>query len=141
MRTTTILTLAALLAAAPLTAQTAAVAVGNVRAEVRITAGMQIPVYLRATETAGFVQTHRGNGFTEYLATYTLRGNTGWALEAVATPAGVTVLDVNADWAPVNATIATGTATDGDAVLVRVRVADGTAADWRQALRFEATRR
>ncbi len=140
MRTTTLIAVAALLTAAPLAAQTTAVAVGTPRATVRFAAALEIPVFLRATETAAFVQTHKGNGFTEYLATYTVRGNTRWALEATL-PAGVTVLDENADWTPTQATVGTGTLTDGDAILVRVRVADGTPDDWRQALRFETVRR
>ncbi len=141
MRTTTLITFAALLAAAPLNAQTTAVAVGRARAELRVAPAMTIPVYLNATETVGFTKTYQGNGFTEYLATYTVRGNTAWALTAVNTPAGVTVLDENAAWLPANATIGTGTLTNGDAVLVRVRVATGADANWMQALRLEAVRR
>jgi hypothetical protein len=141
MRTTTLITLAALLAATPLAAQTGAVAAGRVRAEVRIAAAITIPVYLNATETVAFTQTHKGEGFAEYLATYTVRGNAAWALEAVNAPAGVTVLDQHADWQPTAATIGTGFATNGDAILVRVRVAEGAAPDWKQALRVEAVRR
>lgn len=141
MRTTTLITIAALLAAAPLNAQTTAVAVGRVRAEVRVAATVNIPVYLNATETVGFVQTYKGNGFTEFLATYRVRANTAWTLEAVTTPAGVTVLDQNADWLPTAATVGTGYATNGDAILVRVRVADGAAANWIDALRLDAVRR
>lgn len=141
MRTTTLLlTTAALLAAAPLGAQTTAFAVGGGRATVRIEAALTIPAYLRATETAAFVETHKGNGFTELLATYTVRGNTRWTLEAAQIPAGVTVLDERADWTGTDAIVGRGDATNGTTILVRVRVTDGTAADWQQALRLEAVR-
>lgn len=141
MRTTTLfLTIAALLAAAPLGAQTTAFAVGGGRATVRMEAALTIPVYLRATETAAFVETHKGNGFTEFLATYTVRGNTRWTLEAAPLPAGVTILDERADWTGTTATVGRGDATNGATILVRVRVADGATTEWQQALHLEAVR-
>ncbi len=141
MRTTTLLTLAALLTAAPLAAQNTAVAVGTVRAEVRITAGMTIPVYLRATETAGFTKTREANGTTEYLATYTVRGNVDWTLDATNTPAGVTVLDLDGNWAATPTTIGMGDPTNGTTITVRVRVAQNAAANWQHALQLEAVQR
>ena len=140
MRTTTLLLAAALFTAAPLTAQQAAAYTNGGRATVRLAAGTTIPVFLRATETVAFAQTYKGNGFTEYLATYTVRGNTRWTLDATQVPAGVTLLDERADWTPGAAPIGRGDATNGTTVLVRVRVADGTAADWQQMLRLEAVR-
>lgn len=141
MRTRTFLLTAALLMAAPLTAQTTAMAVGRgARAEIRITAAATIPAFLQATETATLTETHKGNGFTEYLATYTVRGNVRWTLDATALPAGTTVLDQHGNWTAENATIGLGRPTNNATVLVRVRVADGTADGWQQALRIEAQR-
>lgn len=141
MRTPTLLLTAALLMAAPVAAQTTAMAVGRgARAEIRITANATIPVILQATETAALTETHKGNGFTEHLVTYTVRGNVRWTLDATALPAGVTVLDQSGNWTGENATIGLGQPTNDATVHVRVRVADGTADGWRQALRIEAQR-
>lgn len=141
MRTQTLLLTAALLMAAPVAAQTTAMAVGRgARAEVRITATATIPAFLDAAETTALTQTHKGNGFTEYLATYTVRGNVRWTLDATALPAGTTVLDQHGNWIGENATIGLGQPTNNATVLVRVRVADGTADEWQQALRIEAQR-
>lgn len=141
MRTRTLLLIAGLLMAAPLTAQTSAMAVGRgTRAAVRMTATTTIPAYLQATETAVLTQTHKGNGFTEFLATYTVRGNVRWTLDATTLPVGTTVLDQNGNWTAENATIGLGQPTNNATVLVRVRVADGTADGWQQALRIEAQR-
>lgn len=141
MRTQTLLLTAALLMAAPLAAQPTAMTVGRgVRAEVRITANTTIPTLLQATETAAITQTYDGNGFTEHLVTYTVRGNVRWTLDATALPAGVTVLDQNGNWTGENATIGLGRPTNDAKVLVRLRVADGTADGWQQALRIEAQR-
>lgn len=141
MRTPTFLLAAAFLFAAPLAAQNTALAVGRgARAEVRITATATIPAFLQATETVALTETHKGNGFTEYLATYTVRGNVRWTLDATAIPAGTTVLDQHGDWTDDVATIGRGERTNNAAVLVRLRVVDGTAEGWQQALRIEAQR-
>jgi hypothetical protein len=141
MRTQITILAAALCLAAPLAAQNNALAIGRgVRAEVRITATAVVPVFLQATETAALTQTHKGEGFTEYLATYTVRGNVRWTLDATAIPTGVTVLDQKGDWTDEFAAIGLGQRTNNATVLVRVRVADGTAEGWEQALRIEAQR-
>lgn len=110
------------------------------RAELRITATATIPAVLHTAETVALTETHKGNGFTEYLATYTVRGNVRWTLGATALPAGTTVLDRHGNWTGADATIGLGEPTNNAAVLVRLRVADGTADGWQQALRIEAQR-
>lgn len=140
MRTLTLILAAALFTAAPLTAQTAAAAIGGGRATVRTTARLTIPVYLNAAETQPLTETFRGTGYTEYLATYTVRGNVNWELVTKQMPAGVTVLDQDGDWNADAATIGTGDATNGATVLVRVRVTTAAAADWREQLKLEALR-
>ena len=141
MRTLTLILAAALITAAPVAAQTTALAIGNgARATVRITAALTIPAYLRATETVAVTQTHKGNGFTEYLATYTVRGNVRWTLDALELPEGVTVLDQNGNWTATPATIGLGDVTNGATVLVRVRVTDAAANNWQQHLRIDAER-
>lgn len=141
MRTLTLILAAALITAAPVAAQTTALAVGNgARATVRVTAGLTIPAYLRATETVALTQTHKGNGFTEYLATYTVRGNVRWTLDALELPEGVTVLDQNGNWTATPATIGLGDVTNGATILVRVRVTDAAGTDWQQHLRIDAER-
>ena len=140
MRTLTLI-LAAALATTPLTAQTTALAVGNgAHATVRVTATLTIQAYLKATETVALTQTHKAAGFTEYLATYTVRANVRWTLEALELPAGVTVLDENGYWTATPATIGLGDVTNGATLLVRVRVTDTAAADWQQQLRIDAER-
>ena len=139
MRTLNILLAAALVTAAPLAAQTTALAVGNrARATVRVQATMAIPAFLQAKETVALAQTHKGNGFTEYLATYTVRGNVRWTLEATAVPAGVTVLNEHGNWTAEPATIGLGDLTNGTTILVRVRVTDAAAAGWQQHLAINA---
>jgi hypothetical protein len=141
MRTLNILLAAALVTAAPLAAQTTALATGNgARATVRVETTLAIPAFLQARETVALAQTHQGNGFTEYLATYTVRGNVRWTLDAQAIPAGVTVLDENGNWTPEPATIGLGTPTNGTTILVRVRVTDTAAANWQQNLAINAQR-
>jgi|SRR5690606_31673706 len=141
MRAPTFILAAAMLVAAPLAAQTTAMAIGHgARAEIRITAAANVPVILQTQETEAFVQTYKGNGFTEYLATYTVRGNVRWMLETEALPEGITALNVMGNWAATAATIATGQPTNGATVTVRVRVADGVAAGWQQQLKLEAQR-
>jgi hypothetical protein len=141
MRTTTLILAAALFIGAPVAAQTTALAVGTgARATVRVQATLNIPVYLRATETATLTQTWKGDGFTEYLAKYTVRGNVRWTLEAVTLPAGVTVLDARGDWVPTLATIGHGDPTNGAELYVRVRVTDGAVAGWAEALQIETVR-
>lgn len=141
MRTPTFLLAAAFFFAAPLAAQNTALAVGRgARAEVRITATVTIPAFLQATETVALTETHKGNGFTEYLATFTVRSNVRWTLDATVLPAGTTVLDQHGNWTGALATVGLGEPTNNAAVLVRLRVADGTADGWQQALRIEAQR-
>lgn len=141
MRTTPLLLAAALFIGAPVAAQTTALAVGTgARATVRVQATLNIPVYLRATETATLTQTWKGEGFTEYLAKYTVRGNVRWTLEAETLPAGVTVLDAQGNWAANLATIGYGTPTNGAELYVRVRVTDAAEAGWAEALNIEAIR-
>lgn len=140
MRALNILLTAALVTAAPLAAQTTAMAVGNgARATLRVETTLAIPAFLQAKETVAIAQTHQGTGFAEYRATYTVRGNVRWTLDATALPAGVTVLDENGNWTAEPATIGLGTPTNGTTILVRVRVAD-TAADWQQGLAINAQR-
>jgi len=141
MRTLTLILAAALVTTAPLAAQNTALAIGNgARATVRFTAALAVPAYLRATETVALTQTHKANGFTEYLATYTVRGNVRWTLDALELPEGVTVLDQHGNWTAVPATIGYGDVTNGATILVRVRVTDTAAADWQQHLRIDAER-
>lgn len=141
MRTLTITLAAALLAAAPVAAQTSALSVGGSRATIRIQANLTIPAYLRAAESQALTETWQGNGYTEYVATYTVRGNVRWDLVSSAMPEGVTLLAQDGEWTTGAATIGNGEVTNGATVLVRVRVATGTAADWRQHLQLEAVRR
>lgn len=141
MRTLTLILAAALVTTAPLAAQTTALAAGNgARATVRVTAGLTIPAYLRATETVALTQTHKGTGFTEYLATYTVRGNVRWTLDALELPEGVTVLDQHGNWTATPAIIGLGDVTNGATVLVRVRVTNAAALGWQQQLRIDAER-
>ena len=140
MRTLTLILAAALFTAAPVAAQNTAALVGEGRATVRVAARLVIPVYLNATETQTLTETWKGTGYTEYLATYTVRGNVGWDLVTRETPAGITVLDEDGNWTAGAATIGNGAATNGDTILVRVRVADTAAANWREQLRLEAVR-
>lgn len=140
MRTLTIILTAALFTAAPIAAQTTALAVGGGRATVRTAAQLTIPVYLRAAETQTLTATWQGNGYTEYLATYTVRGNVSWDLVTKATPEGITLLAQDGEWTTGAATIGTGEVTNGATVLVRVRVTNEAAANWREQLQLEAVR-
>lgn len=138
MRTLTLILAAALFTAAPLAAQNTALVAGRGRATVRIQANLGIPVYLRATETQALTETWKGNGYTEYLATYTVRANARWDLVTAAAPAGVTVLAADGTWTAAPTTIGTGDLTNGATVLVRVRVATTAAANWREQMKLEA---
>lgn len=131
------LIVATALTTAPLAAQTTALAVGRGRAIVRVEATARIPVYLRATETVAFATTHQAATFTEHLATFRVRGNAAWTLDATALPAGVTVLDERGDWVSTPATIGRGEVTNGADILVRVRVSAEAPANWREQLRLE----
>lgn len=139
MRTLTLVLAAALFTAAPLAAQTTALVTGGGRATVRIEANLTIPAFVRATETQTLTETWKGTGYTEYLATYTVRGNVRWDLVTTA-PEGVTLLAQDGNWTAGTATIGNGDVTNGATVLVRVRVADGTATTWREQLQLEAVR-
>jgi hypothetical protein len=140
MRTLTLILAAALVTAAPLAAQNTAMVVGRGRATLRIDATLQIPAYIRAEATQGLTQTWKGNGFTEYLATYTVRANTRWDLVTTTAPAGVTVLAQDGNWIAGAATIGNGEVTTGATVLVRVRVTNDAAANWKEQLQLEAVR-
>lgn len=139
MRTLTLTLAAALLFAAPVAAQNTALVAGRGRAVVRIEANLAIPAFMQATETQALTETWKGTGYTEYLATYTVRANTRWDLVTTA-PEGVTVLAQNGEWTTGNTTIGNGDVTNGATILVRVRVANGTAATWRDQLHLEAAR-
>lgn len=140
MRTITLTLAAALFFAAPVAAQnTALVAGGGGRAVVRVEAKLLVPAITLATETQTLAETWKGTGYTEYLATYTVRANTRWDLVTTA-PEGVTLLAQNGEWTTGNTTIGNGGVTNGATILVRVRVADGTAGDWRDQLHLEAVR-
>lgn len=139
MRTLTLVLTAALLTAAPVAAQTTALAVNGGRATIRIEANLTIPAFVRATESQALTETFKGTGYTEYLATYTVRGNTRWDLVTTA-PEGVTLLAQDGNWTAGTSTIGNGEVTNGATVLVRVRVANGTATTWRDQLNLEAVR-
>lgn len=139
MRTLTLTLAAALLLAAPVAAQNTALVAGRGRAVVRIEANLAIPAFMQATETQTLTETWKGTGYTEYLATYTVRANTRWDLVTTA-PEGVTVLAQNGEWTTGNTTIGNGDVTNGATILVRVRVANGTADTWRNQLHLEAAR-
>jgi hypothetical protein len=104
-----------------------------------VEAKLVVPVFLLATETQAMAETWKGTGYTEFLATYTVRANTRWNLVTTA-PEGVTLLAETGDWTTGNTTIGNGDVTNGATVLVRVRVADGTPATWRDQLHLEAVR-
>ena len=141
MRTITLIIAAAALTAAPLAAQTTALAVGRgTTATVRVQANLTIPAFIRATETQTLTETWKGNGYTEYLATYTVRGNVRWDLVTNATPEGVTLLAQDGEWTAGATTIGNGEVTNGATVLVRVRVATAAAPNWREQLQLEAVR-
>lgn len=140
MRTLTLTLAAALFLAAPVAAQNTALVAGRGRAVVRIEANLTIPTYLHAAETQTLTETWKGTGYTEYLATYTVRANTRWDLVTTATPEGVTLLAQDGEWTAGNTTIGNGDATNGATILVRVRVANGTAATWRDQLQLDAVR-
>jgi hypothetical protein len=95
---------------------------------------------MHATETQALTETWKGTGYTEYLATYTVRANTRWDLVTTTTPEGVTLLAQNGEWTAGNTTIGNGDVTNGATILVRVRVANGTAATWRDQLHLDAVR-
>lgn len=140
MRTLTLILAAALVTAAPLAAQNTALVAGRGRATVRIEANLGIPAYLRAAETQALTETWKGTGYTEYLATYTVRANTQWDLVATAAPAGVTILAADGEWTAGTAVIGNGDVTNAATILVRVRVATTAAANWREELKFEAVK-
>jgi hypothetical protein len=140
MRTTTLLLAAALFTAAPLAAQNTALVVGRGRATVRVETALTIPAFIRAAETQTLTETFKGNGYTEYLATYTVRANTRWDLVATAMPEGVTILAQDGEWTAGAATIGNGDCTNGDRILVRVRVTTDAATNWREQLQLEAQR-
>lgn len=140
MRTLVLVLAAALFTAAPLAAQSAALVTGRGRAAVRVDARLTIPAFVRATETQSLTETWKGSGYTEYLATYTVRGNVEWDLVSTAAPEGVTILDQHGNWTAGRTVIGNGEVTNAATVLVRVRVANGTEANWRDQLRLEAVR-
>jgi hypothetical protein len=113
---------------------------GRGRATVRVEATLVIPAYTQATETQTLTETWKGTGYTEFLATYTVRANVRWDLVTTTTPEGVTVLAQNGEWTAGNTTIGNGDVTNGATILVRVRVANGTAATWRDQLHLDAVR-
>ena len=139
MRATNLISAAALFIAAPLAAQNTGLVVGNRRAAVRVEANLAIPVYVRAAEKVAMTETWKGAGFTEMLATYTVRGNTRWELTATM-PEGVTVLDRDGNWVAGTAIVGEGNVTNGAELTVRVRVTNTAAAAWKNELRVEAGR-